>query len=101
MQKGRLDQNLTEVYPEIWRSADRMLHRDQDLPAITYPSGIKVWYQYDKRHRIAGPAVVSQGSHYYWLDGNCLTQTEWAADPRVIAYHSRTQEGAEEWLKQM
>lgn len=76
----------------------------QDGPAVIQPDGHECWYFCDKIHRLDGPAMttgdgsLSPGTGLYYLDGNRLLQEQWARDPRVIEYHSRTQESAEEWL---
>jgi hypothetical protein len=36
---------------KIWKNKKGEIHRDNDLPAIEYYNGTKVWYQYGKRHR--------------------------------------------------
>lgn len=90
-----------------WENADGLIHRVdengiQDGPARIYWNGSQVWYFNGQRHRLGGPALIGGGGLKYWyLDGVNMTQEKWAQDPRVIEYHSRTQEGAEEWLKRL
>lgn len=57
---------------------DNQLHRTNDLPAVERFDGTKVWYQYNQRHRITGPAVTrTDGEIFYWLNGHHLTQDQW------------------------
>jgi hypothetical protein len=51
-----------------------MLHRDNDQPAIMYPTGYKEWYQYGKLHRDNDqPArILSDGSKMWYKDGEQL-----------------------------
>lgn len=90
-----------------WRNPEGLLHRVgedgvQDGPAIIHKSGYQVWYLDGQRHRLDGPAVTHSNSETMWfIEGMLLTQEQWARDPRVVEYNSRTQQGAEEWLRQM
>ena len=45
---------------------DGCFHRDNDLPAIEYANGRKVWYQNDKKHRDNGPAIVHANGREEW-----------------------------------
>lgn len=78
------------------------LHRDGDKPAWTKSTGEAVHFCDDRVHRVAGPAAYGGDTPDRWfLDHAELTQQEWAQDIRVVEFHSRTQEEAEEWLKRM
>ena len=61
------------IYPdgtEEWcQNGD--LHRDNDLPARTYPSGGgKEWYKNGYRHREDGPAIIyADGQKEWYLNG--------------------------------
>ena len=46
-------------------------HRDEDKPAVVYPSGTKMWYKQGKLHRDNDkPAKIeSDGSKSYWKNG--------------------------------
>lgn len=90
-----------------WRNSAGHLHRVdengiQDGPAVLWSDGFQFWYLDGKPHRLGGPAqIYLMGTQYWYLDGDHITREKWAQDPRVIAYHSQTPEGAEEWLKHL
>ena len=68
---------IDEFGTEIWRNKDGKLHRDDDLPAMTYENGNKYWYKNDKLHRLNGPAYEeSSGYKKYYIEGTELTEDE-------------------------
>lgn len=74
----------------------------QDGPSGIFADGYLDWHFNGLCHRLEGPARISPSwGLQWWLDGEKLTQEKWARDIRVIEVNSRTQEGAEEWLKQL
>lgn len=91
----------------VWRNAAGDFHRvdadgNQDGPAIIYDDGNLLWCVNGENHRLDGPAWVSpSGDQSWYLDDHYMSKEEWAQDPRVIAYHSQTQEEAESWLKNL
>lgn len=48
---------------------DGKLHRENDLPAITWKNGTKEWYTRGKRHRYEKPAIVSSKGDSWYLYG--------------------------------
>lgn len=101
-------QALGKVFDKIVKTDHNGLPHCEDGPALVLmPHGgtgksRKCWYIHGKRHRISGPAREHERyPDEYFLDGKRMTREEWAQDLRVIEYQSRTQEGAEEWLKRM
>lgn len=49
---------------------DGELHRENDKPAAVFKNGVCKWYKHGKLHRESGPAVVySNGKVEYWIDG--------------------------------
>lgn len=91
----------------VWINSLGQLHRvdadgNQDGPARIWASGEEGWFLNGYRHRLGGIAMIlTDGEERWYLDNVRKTQEEWASDPRVIELHSRTQEGAEEWLKRL
>ena len=54
-----------------------ILHRENDLPAIEYYDGAKLWYVNDKLHRENGPAIeYPDGSKSWWLNGKEISEEE-------------------------
>lgn len=48
-------------------------------PAITYPSGTVLYFEYGKPHRLDGPALnYPDGKHYYFLFGRQVSYKTWA-----------------------
>lgn len=100
----------------MWKNHAGQPHRVdengiQDGPAVISPDGMQVWRFNGKIHRLDGPAIilkngsraiiVRRGSQGWYLGGEKVTQEQWSRDWRVIEFHSRTQEGAEQWLKKL
>ena len=58
---------------------------DDNIPALIYPSGTKVWFYEGKRHRLKGPAVIWPKHHpivggkryKFWLDGIYYDFEDW------------------------
>ena len=68
---------------------DGELHRDNDLPAIEFANGTKVWYLNDKLHRSDGPAIErADGTKFWYLNGQ-LHRTDGPAIERAA--------GSKEW----
>ena len=87
---------ITDKYGnKRWYNKKGELHRDNDLPAIEWPGGTKVWYlnnelhrddkpavewsdgtkewyQNDKLHRVDGPAVEKSNGTKVWYLNNKL-----------------------------
>lgn len=56
----------------------KILHRENDLPAIESAYGGKRWYVNGKRHRENGHAIeYSDGSKEWWLNGKNYSENEW------------------------
>jgi hypothetical protein len=74
---------IVEPTSTRWYKDDK-LHRDNDLPAIEYHNGRKVWIQNGKWHRVSGPAVVRLHDIVeYWVNDIQLTKEEWENHPEV------------------
>lgn len=85
------DNNLPAVeavngYRE-WRVMGQ-LHRDDNLPAIESTNGVREWWVHGKRHRTNGPALVARGSEKWYVDGK-LHRVD---GPAVIENDGRTKE---------
>lgn len=53
---------------KVWCQNGRR-HRDNDLPAVIYDNGDQAWYQNGKVHREVGPAFIyTDGEKYYYLN---------------------------------
>ena len=51
------------------------IHRDNDLPAIEYPDGSKVWYKYGKLHRENDlPAIEYASGTKKWFTNGVLNK---------------------------
>jgi len=64
----------------IWKNEAGKFHRDEnDLPAIIYANGTKVWYKNGKLHRENGlPArEYFDGDKVWYLDGLIYRWDEW------------------------
>lgn len=100
---------VTSLLVPCWVNAAGAYHRVdengiQDGPSYTNQDGYQAWCLNGKYHRVDGPACVSPkypSSSEYYLDGHYLTQEQWARDPRVIEFHSRTPQEAEAWLTRL
>lgn len=54
---------------EVWSLPDGRLHRE-DGPAVVFPDGSSVWYQFNLHHREDGPAVqFHNGRCEWWVRG--------------------------------
>ena len=51
---------------KYYRNSLRQFHRDNDLPAIEYVNGNKVWYKNGLCHRIGGPASECIDGYKVW-----------------------------------
>lgn len=49
---------VDEYGTQFWYDKHDHFHRENDLPAIVYSTGIKVWYKHGILHRIGGPSYV-------------------------------------------
>ena len=64
-------------------------HRDNDLPAVEYNTGTRMWFINGKLHREGGPAIIYPGGvKEWWINGKKHRE----GDP-AVEYPS----GAEEW----
>lgn len=56
---------------EQWFDSDGLLHRDNDLPAVTYRDGTQEWWVHGKLHRDYDlPAIIScDGIMEWWYEG--------------------------------
>jgi len=53
-----------------WMDWNWNIHREDDLPAIEWKDGCKVWYKNGLKHRNGNPAVVFPDGHEeWWLNG--------------------------------
>lgn len=49
---------------------DEIIERDDDLPAVEYEDGTKIWFKNGKRHRNNDkPALISLNKYEWWKDG--------------------------------
>lgn len=56
---------------------DDVLHRENDLPAIEWHNGCKVWYWYGQKHRENGPALTdNEGFKQWWIHGTKYSEEE-------------------------
>lgn len=56
---------------------DDLLHRENDLPAIEWHNGCKVWYWEGQKHRENGPAMTDkEGFKQWWIYGKKVTEEE-------------------------
>jgi hypothetical protein len=55
----------------IWMDWNWNKHREEDLPAIEYKDGTKIWYKNGVKHRDGDlPAVVFPDGHQeWWVNG--------------------------------
>jgi len=61
-----------------WYNNAGELHRENDLPAVIFENGTKVWYKNGKRHRENDlPSVIFEdGGKSWWTNGK-LIRNEW------------------------
>jgi hypothetical protein len=72
-----------------WYNERGDLHRENDLPAIEYANGDKLWYANGILHREGGPAIsFINGYKEWWLHGELHRE-----DGPAIEYSS----GSKEW----
>ena len=65
-----IQKTLCEDGTTIYRDSCGKFHRD-DGPAVTYPDGTTVWFQFGKIHRIDGPAITYlDGTQQFWFEDN-------------------------------
>lgn len=50
---------------QIW-FINNKIHRNNDLPAVIWGNGTNMWFQYGLRHRIGNPAVIYDGGFIYF-----------------------------------
>jgi len=68
---------------EFWYKGG-VLHRDNDLPAITHANGMHCWYQHGKRHRDGDkPAVICPDGTKAWWNHNVRYRIEDGTGHRV------------------
>jgi hypothetical protein len=57
----------------VWMDWNWNTHRDNDLPAIEYKDGTKIWYKNGLKHRENDlPAVVFPDGHLEWWSNGKL-----------------------------
>jgi len=63
--------NPEELDPKNFDWLRAILHRENNKPAVEFPSGEKRWYKENKLHRENGkPAIIwNNGSKEYWING--------------------------------
>lgn len=49
-----------------WKTWNWDIHRENDLPAIEYNNGDKIWYKNGVKHREGKPAVIFADGHQEW-----------------------------------
>jgi len=53
----------------FWCVKDTNIVHNEGEPAIEDNSGVKYWYQHNKRHRLDGPAIeYKDGTKFYFID---------------------------------
>jgi hypothetical protein len=68
MQEYRVE--IDSCGTERWFNKDDELHREDDKPAVIYADGARIWYQYDRLHRVDGPAATfADGSEAWYKNG--------------------------------
>ena len=61
---------ITDHASYWYKEGTEVLHRENDLPAIEYLNGDKIWYLNGLISRKNGPAVeYTDGGKSYWLNG--------------------------------
>ena len=54
----------------IWMDWNWNIHREGDLPAVSFPDGHKEYWEHGKLHREVGPAIIkSDGTCFYYHKG--------------------------------
>lgn len=85
MSYKKVDRYLTTE----WYNERGDLHRENDLPAIEYTNGDKLWYTNGILHREGGPAIsFINGYKEWWIHGELHRE-----DGPAIEYPS----GSKEW----
>jgi hypothetical protein len=74
---------------EWWRHGQQ--HRDDDLPAVVWPDGSRYWFQHGKQHRDGDlPAVVHCcGRQEWWVNNSRQTPADREQTRRVMAEQAR------------
>jgi hypothetical protein len=63
---------------DMWFNDKSLLHRENNLPAVEYKNGDKLWFIDSKLHREDGPAVIlSSGLKSWYLDGIEYSEDEY------------------------
>jgi len=65
-----IDKNGTQR----WFNKAGEIHRENDMPAVIFENGTKVWYKNGKRHRENDlPAIISStGIKEWWINGKLI-----------------------------
>jgi hypothetical protein len=75
---------VTDGTYEWFKNGQR--HRDNNKPAIIYPSGAKSWYKDNLVHRDDGPAFTySNGDEAWYMNGNSLNKKQIELLKKIIA----------------
>jgi hypothetical protein len=68
-----------------WYNEAGQCHREDDLPAVEYADGTKVWYKNGKQHREDGPAIeFADGSKVWCINGQRLSETKFNARNNAV-----------------
>jgi len=60
----------TDQEKTVWMDWNWNIHREEDLPAIEYVNGDRIWYKNGNKHREGNPAVVFKDGHQeWWFEG--------------------------------
>lgn len=99
------------TFTKDFYDTSKILHRDNDLPAVEYSDGYKEWRCNGELHRIGGPAFINGYGHWifyengvktnlagpaegwmhegkeitnYYIDGILLSPEQWKKHPKQI-----------------
>jgi len=61
---------------QTWYDENKIRHHDDDLPAVIWNNGDKIYYFHGKSHRTFGPVVEQNDGeiHWNWLDRNIFDE---------------------------
>lgn len=60
-----------------WRCVKTGKLHNPHGPAIEFKNGNWIWYQYDVRHRLDGPAMLNDEGYHYFIFGKNVSKEEW------------------------
>jgi len=68
----------TEFGTKRWFNNAGELHRENDLPAVIFKNGTKVWWKNGKRHRENDmPAIIREYGSKEWFVNGEFIRSEW------------------------